>query len=79
MPDLVRVAINGVEKNVGRGFAEAKGLELLDEPTHTPDGRPRPTTRAGGRRVKKKTSVAKEAAAKKAVTEPADDNKEQDQ
>ena len=79
MPDLVRVVIGDVEKNVGRGFAEAKGLKVLDEPTHTGDGRPRPATRLGGRPVKPKTSVAKKAAAKKAVTEPAENQKEQDQ
>ena len=79
MPDLVRVVIGDVEKNVGRGFAKAKGLTVLNEPTHTGDGRPRPATRSGGRPVKKKTSVAKEAAAKQAVTEPAENQKEQDQ
>lgn len=79
MPDLVRAVVGAVEKNVGRAFAEAKGLEVLDQPTHTPDGRPRPATRRGGRPVKRKTTVATEAAAKKAVTEPADDQKEQDQ
>lgn len=79
MAELVRVRINGIEKNVGRGFAEAKGLDVLDEPTRNPDGSLRDSTRTGGRRVKKKTSVAKEAAAKKAaVTESAPDEKESD-
>lgn len=79
MAELVRVRINGIEKNVGRGFAEAKGLDVLDEPTHRADGSLRGETRSGGRPAKKKTSVAKEAAAKKAaVTESAPDEKESD-
>lgn len=78
MPDLVRVRIGDVEKNVGRAFAEVHDLKVLDEPTHSPDGRPREETRAGGRPRKPKTTVAT-AAAKKAVTKPADDSKEQDQ
>lgn len=35
---LVRVSINGYETNVGEAFAEAKGLTVLDEPTHNLDG-----------------------------------------
>jgi hypothetical protein len=69
MPDLVRVTIGKVEKTVGATFAESKGLDVLkDEPTTRPDGRPRETTRTGGRRMKPKTTVAKKAAAKKAAT-----------
>ena len=68
MPDLVRVKINGFEKNVGATFAEIKDLEVLDEPTHRPDGQPLRMTRTGGRRVKKRTTVAKKAAEKKATT-----------
>jgi hypothetical protein len=73
VPDLVRVKINGFEKNVGADFAKNKELEVLkDEPTHRPDGQLRATTRTGGRRVKKKTTVAKTAAEKKAASsEPA--------
>ena len=77
--ELVRVRINEFEKNVGKAFAEANGLKVLDEPTRNGDGTLRATTRVGGRPVKKKTSVATEAAAKKAVTSSADDQKEQDQ
>lgn len=72
MPDLVRVRINGYEKNVGATFAENKELEVIDEPTHRPDGQPRATTRTGGRRVKPKTTVAKKAAEKKAAEKPAE-------
>ena len=80
MSDLVVARLeNGTEKTVSRGFAEAKGLEVLDEPTTNPDGSPRAATRTGGRRKKPKTSVSQKAAEKKAVTEPAADKKEQDQ
>lgn len=68
MSDLVRVRIDGLEKNVGRTFADVKGLTVLDEPTVSVDGRPRPTTRKNGRAVKPQTSVAKKAAEKKAQT-----------
>ena len=68
MTDLVRVKINGFEKNVGATFAEIKELDVLDEPTHRTDGQPRAMTRSGGRRVKPKTTVAKKAAEKKATT-----------
>lgn len=79
MADLVRVRIDGFEKNVGRVFAEMNDLKVLDEPTHNGDGSPRGTTRSGGRAVKKRTTVATEAAAKKAaVTESAPDEKGSD-
>lgn len=79
MAELVRVRIGGFEKNVGATFAEAKGLDVLDEPTHKGDGSPRGTTRSGGRAVKKKTSVAASAAEKKAaVTESAPNEKGSD-
>lgn len=79
MADLVRVRLNGFEKNVGRTFAETtEGAEILDEPTSNPDGTLRGITRTGGRRAKPKTSVAKQAAAKKqaAVTESAPTDEE---
>ncbi len=80
MADLVRVRLNGVEKNMGRVLAEAsEDVTVLDEPTHNGDGSPRRETRKGGRPAKKKTTVAEQAAAKKAVTESADDKKEQGQ
>lgn len=79
MSDLVRARINGFEKNVGRAYAEANGFEVLDEPITNRDGSARGTTRTGGRVVKPKTSVAKAAAGKAAVTEPAPDKKGSDQ
>jgi len=80
MAELVRARINGFEKNVGKAFAEStEGVEILDEPTATEDGSRRGTTRVGGRPVKKRTSVAKQAAEKKAaVTESAPNEKESD-
>lgn len=64
MSDLVRVRIGDVEKNVGASFAELFSLEVLDEPTRRPDGSLRPPSRANGRPMKPKTSVADAAAAK---------------
>jgi hypothetical protein len=78
--ELVRARVGRVEKNVGRKFAQTHGLEVLDEPTTRPDGSLRGQTLRGGRRDKKRTSVAEQVAEKKqAVTEPADEKKEQDQ
>lgn len=76
MSDLVRVSIGGFEKNVGAAFAAQHDLTPLDESPRKSDGSLRPATRSGGRRVKPRTTVAKSAAAKKAVTKPADDKKE---
>lgn len=71
--ELVRVRINGVEKNVGASFAESHGLNVLDEPTVRGDGTPRPMTREGGRPRKPKTTVAEKATAKKAAAVAAND------
>lgn len=67
--DLVRVRFGDIEKTMGRALAEStEGIEILpDGPTKRPDGRPLPTTRAGGRRRLPRTTVAKKAAAKKAT------------
>jgi len=81
MSDLVRVRANDVEFNASRALAEKRRWEVLDESTHRPDGRPRPTTRREGRPVKPKTSVSVEAAKKKAAvidSEPAPSEKETD-
>lgn len=65
---LVRVRIGRRETNVGKAFAEAKGLTVLDEPTTNPDGTLRGSTRVNGRADRKpKTSVSTEAAKKKAA------------
>lgn len=89
--ELVRVRVDGVEKNLGRAYAESTdGVEILDEPVRNRDGSMRAETRAGGCPAKPRTTVAKKAAAKKkkavakkapdkpAVTEPATEPKEQD-
>lgn len=65
MSDLVRVRVGDREFNVGRTDAERRNLEVLDEPTHTRAGNPRPETRVGGRADKPKTTVAEQASAKK--------------
>lgn len=73
MSDLVRVRLdNGVEKNVGRVFAERRGLTVLEESATRPDGKTRRETRNGGRPVKKKTSVDREVAAKQEKHEAAE-------
>lgn len=66
MSNLVRVREGDAEFNVGRAYAEAHDLEILDESPTTRDGQLRATTRSGGRKRKPKTSVA-EAAEKKAA------------
>jgi hypothetical protein len=72
MEELVRARFGGgVEKNTSRAYAEAtEGVEILDEPTHNPDGSPRGTTSVNSRPRKPRTTV-KKAAAKKATTKKA--------
>lgn len=71
MGDLVRVRLdNGVEKNVGRAFAERLGLTVLDEPALRGDGSPRKETRNGGRPMKKKTSATEAVAVKEMASAP---------
>lgn len=72
MTDYVRARVpregaSDLSRTTSRQRAEAAGWDLLDEPTHTRDGRIRPDTTIGGRAVKPKTSVAKAAAEKKAA------------
>lgn len=70
--DLVRARLeNGVEKSVGREFAELTGLEVLDESALNGDGTVREDTRKGGRPQKPHTTVAESAAAKKQAAAPA--------
>lgn len=72
MSDLVVARLNGFDKPVGRAFAEAKGLEVLDESHLNPDGSIRRMAKSNGRPMKPKTSVAKKVAEKKAASpEPA--------
>jgi hypothetical protein len=66
--ELVRVRIGNIETNVGRVRAEKADLTILDESPYRGDGRPRRSTRKGGRPRKPKTSVAEKAAEKKAAT-----------
>lgn len=63
---LVRVSSNGLEFNVGRAYAEANDLTVLDESAYDHNGDPRPTTAKGGRPRKTRTSVDQRAAEKKA-------------
>ena len=65
---LVRVRKDGFEFNVGANYPAAKGLEVIDSPTHTQDGRPRHATRLNDRPVKPKKSVAEKAAEKGSKT-----------
>lgn len=77
--ELVRARVGDQSLNVGRAFAQSKKLQVLDEPTRNPDGSLRRATRANGRpATKKKTTVDREATAKKAaVIEPAPTDEEQ--
>lgn len=78
--ELVRVRVGDIEKNMSKALAESsKDVEILDEPVRDPSGRLRGETRTGGRPVKPRTSVAKKAAEKQAVTASATNQKEQDQ
>lgn len=79
--NLVRVLVDDQEVNVSADWAKARGLKVLkDEATHNPDGTVRRPTRKGGRPLKPKTTVAEQAAAKKAaVTESAPEKKGTDQ
>lgn len=73
--ELVRAHIGDRIKNVGAAFAQKHGLEVVEESPLRGDGSLRPETRGNGRRVKRKTTVAQEAAAKEAAsadTEKAD-------
>lgn len=74
MHDLVMTRVDAGEeyvlKPMGRALAEASGVEVVDEPARRPDGSVKPERRVrkrSGRPAKKKTTVAKEAAAKKAA------------
>jgi hypothetical protein len=66
MSDLVRVRVSNsvgtAEVSVGREHAESVGLEILDEPAVNGDGTVRVETRADGRPVKPRVSVASAAA-----------------
>lgn len=75
MHDLVRVRVERddksvVEFNIGRKLAEARGLEVIDSPTHRLNGQPRPFTRLNDRPAKPKKSVD-ELAAEKGTQTPA--------
>lgn len=73
MSDFVRVAMpNGHEATLPRAFAESEGLTVLDAPATNLRGRPLPASRKGGRRMKTKTTVEKEAAKKAVQRAPLD-------
>lgn len=72
MSDFARVRVGEAEFTTGREYAEHRGWQVLDEPTHLPDGRLRPQTRLNGRPEKPRTTVNEAAAKKKgAVIESA--------
>lgn len=68
MAEFVRIRLeNGREVSASRAYVETlTGVEILDVPA-TKGGRPLRESRAGGRRVKRRTTVAEAAAAKKAA------------
>ena len=72
MTDYVRARVprpgtHAILRTTSRQRAEAKGWEVVDEPTHGKDGRILPDTRLDGRPLKPKTSPAKAAGEKKAA------------
>lgn len=71
---LVRVRLQGVEKNVSEALAKTAEIKVLDEPTRRADGtlRPDERVRQPTKRAAKKTTAAKRAAAKKAAPRPAE-------
>jgi hypothetical protein len=71
MPDLVRVLLaDGRDCNVGRAYAIAHGLEIVDLPTHDISGQAIPPQRSG-REAKPKQSIGTLAANKAAPKTPA--------
>lgn len=70
MTEFVSIkADNGRVVSVSKDFADTlKDVEILDEPATNLRGRPLGERRAGGRRAKPKTTVAKAAAKKTAST-----------
>lgn len=67
-PDLVMAEKNGRIYLTHPAQAKRDGATVLEgEPTTRPDGSPMPERRASGRPAKPRTSVAKEAAKKKAA------------
>lgn len=79
MTEYVRVRLsNGHEATLSADFVEGTNLTVLDEPATDLRGRPLPATRKGGRRMKPKTTVEKEAAKKATANKsdpgPSDDN-----
>lgn len=73
MGELVRAVVGAYEVNVSRSAAFAKGWTVLEDVSpYNEDGTPRKPTRRGGRPTKPRTTVAKKAAEKKAVTESAE-------
>lgn len=78
MTDDIVLARSKHTQRVGpmsRVLANRVGAEILDGPTHSPDGRLLPVTTKTGRPVKPTTTVADQAAAK-AVTPSASNEKE---
>lgn len=65
--ELVWAQVGRFRQAVSRGRAESAGYVVLDESPYERDGGVRRPTRANGRPVKPRTSVAKEAAKKAAA------------
>lgn len=64
---FVRARLNGVDHTMSRFFAKRLGAQIIQSPTHNPDGSLRgPTSAESGRKAKPKTTVAKQAAEKQA-------------
>ena len=78
MTDLVRVRIGDEEKSLGRAYAIAHNLTVLNEPAVDRTGRVRKPTRVGGRPKKPRTTVDAAAAKKRGgPTTPSADKAEE--
>lgn len=74
MTDFVRVeAENGVHVSLPKGYAEARGLNIVDEPAVDGRGKPLPAGPTSSGATKAPKNAARKRAAKKAAASPAPD------
>lgn len=78
MADLVRARYKGVDYSLARFWVRRLGAQIIQSPTHNPDGSLRgPTSAESGRKAKPKTTVDK-ASTEKLAEPSATDTEEND-